>query len=398
MVTEGKIVIGANYGDEGKGLATRYFTLKAKKEGKSVLNVLFNGGCQRGHTADFPDGRRHIFHHFGSGTFDGADTYFASKFIVNPMEFVREVEEIRKEMEQFPRCFISPSCRVSTPYDMIINRIVEESRGENRHGSCGLGIWETTQRLYQMELGDIDAPYDYLRFEQMAALSDGAFMELMFWISHEYLPARLKQYGISDIPEPYEKIIESHVTARNYLVDFRAMQKLCGNGYHMFPPEYDAIIYEGGQGLALSEGNRGEWPHVTASDTGAAYAIDDFLDAGDMEICYVMRPYLTRHGAGDLPGECDPKSFIQNFEEDKTNIPNPYQGELRYAPLDENMLERVCADFKKQKTTVKPSMSIFMTHMNEASDEMADWIVACPYTKKTYLSWSKYAEEVKEFA
>lgn len=396
MVTECKIVIGANYGDEGKGLATRYFTLKAKKEGKSVLNVLFNGGCQRGHTADFPNGTRHIFHHFGSGTFDGAGTYFASKFIVNPMEFVREGEEIRKEMGQFPRCFISPSCRVSTPYDMIINRIVEESRGDDRHGSCGMGIWETTQRIYQMELWDIDAPYDYLRFEQMAALSDRAFMDLMFWISHEYLPARLKQYGISDIPESYEKIIESHVTARNYLVDFRVVQKLCENGYHMFPPEYDAIIYEGGQGLALSEDNRGEWPHVTASDTGAAYAIDDFSDAGDVEICYVTRSYLTRHGAGDLPLECDPKSFIRDFEEDNTNVPNPYQGELRYAPLNDAMLERVMADFRKQKTTIKPSMSIFMTHMNEATDDMADWIVACPYTKKTYLSWSKYAEEVME--
>lgn len=397
MVTEGKIVIGANYGDEGKGLATRYFTLKAKKEGKSVLNVLFNGGCQRGHTADFPDGTRHIFHHFGSGTFDGAATYFASMFIVNPMEFVREGEEIEKEMGRFPRCFISPECRVSTPYDMLINRIVEESRGEGRHGSCGFGIWETTQRIYEMELGNIDAPHGVLRYEQMAALSDSDFMDLMFWISREYLPARLKQYGIADIPEPYAKVIGSYVTALNYLYDFREMQNLCDCGYHMFPPEYDTIIYEGGQGLALSESNRSEWPHVTASNTGAAYAINDFCDVGDVEICYVTRSYLTRHGAGDLPFECDPKSFIRDFEEDNTNIPNPYQGELRYAPLNDDMLERVMADFRKQKTTVKPSMSIFMTHMNEATDDMADWIVACPCTKKTYLSWSKYAEEVMEF-
>lgn len=74
-----KIVIGANFGDEGKGLMTDYFANEAKKQGKSCLVVCHNGGSQRGHTVVSPSGIRHVFHHFGSGSFEGADTYLSSK-------------------------------------------------------------------------------------------------------------------------------------------------------------------------------------------------------------------------------------------------------------------------------------------------------------------------------
>ena len=88
---EVKVVIGSNYGDECKGLATHYFSAEAAKNEKSCLNVLFNGGCQRDHTVETKDTQlRHIFHHFGSGTFDGAYTYFDQNFIVNPIFFCIE--------------------------------------------------------------------------------------------------------------------------------------------------------------------------------------------------------------------------------------------------------------------------------------------------------------------
>ena len=53
-----KIVIGANFGDEGKGLMTDYFT-----SGSNDIVVLSNGGAQRGHTVTKTNGIRHVFHH-----------------------------------------------------------------------------------------------------------------------------------------------------------------------------------------------------------------------------------------------------------------------------------------------------------------------------------------------
>ena len=68
-------VIGNNYGDEGKGLAVDYLTLSGHN-----LVVRHNGGAQAGHTVDKED-RRFVFHELSSGSFNGADTYWASTFL-----------------------------------------------------------------------------------------------------------------------------------------------------------------------------------------------------------------------------------------------------------------------------------------------------------------------------
>ena len=58
-----KIVIGANYGDEGKGLMTRHFV----KEAKTPEIVIFhNGTAQRGHTVDYSDTFRHVYSYIWS--------------------------------------------------------------------------------------------------------------------------------------------------------------------------------------------------------------------------------------------------------------------------------------------------------------------------------------------
>ena len=77
-----KVVIGASFGDEGKGLMTDYFAADAANKGETALVVCSNGGAQRGHTVraygdNIESGMkpevRHVFHHFGSGTLAGAD-------------------------------------------------------------------------------------------------------------------------------------------------------------------------------------------------------------------------------------------------------------------------------------------------------------------------------------
>ena len=76
MEHSSKIIIGANYGDEGKGLVTRHFALQAKKDGRNPITILHNGTAQRGHTVDYSPEFRHVFHHFGSGTLDGVPPPF----------------------------------------------------------------------------------------------------------------------------------------------------------------------------------------------------------------------------------------------------------------------------------------------------------------------------------
>lgn len=83
---EVKVIIGANFGDEGKGLMTDYFCNKCD----NPIVVRFNSGAQAGHTVVTPDGNRHVFGHFGSGTFNNTPTFLSKYFVVNPLSFLKE--------------------------------------------------------------------------------------------------------------------------------------------------------------------------------------------------------------------------------------------------------------------------------------------------------------------
>ena len=136
------VVIGAGFGDEGKGLMTDYFASQAKNNYGSGLVVRFNGGSQAAHTVVTPEGKRHVFGHFGSGTLVGLPTYLSSFFAVHPILFREELAKL-KVLGLTPKVYVDKECIVTTPFDMLINQIAETVRGENRHGSVGFGVNET---------------------------------------------------------------------------------------------------------------------------------------------------------------------------------------------------------------------------------------------------------------
>jgi adenylosuccinate synthase len=101
-------------------------------------------------------------------------------------------------------------------------------------------------------------------------------------------------------------------------------------------------LFEGAQGLLLSQDNKKDFPHVSRSYTGMRNIRKLCAQAGIKDIVpyYVSRTYLTRHGAGPLPGE-DPKMSY----EDDTNNENTYQGKLRFAALDyDALVDRIAKD------------------------------------------------------
>jgi len=101
--------------------------------------------------------------------------------------------------------------------------------------------------------------------------------------------------------------------------------------------DYAQVVFEGAQGLLLDQ-DRGAFPYVTRSHTGIRNALDVAAEAGidAVDATYVSRAYLTRHGAGPLSRELPGKPYpgIQ----DSTNVPNEFQGTLRFAHLDLDLL------------------------------------------------------------
>lgn len=349
-----KVVIGANFGDEGKGLMTDYFCHQSTPRGEKTLVVLHNGGAQRGHTVVTPDRNRHVFHHFGSGTLVGADTYLSEEFVLNPMIFRKEWEEL-ESMKAIPKVYVNHTCRVTTPFDMILNQIIEESRDNARHGSCGMGIHETMIRdvcNYPIEMW----------FDS----SDEAKRYYLKEIRN-YLPERLLDFGINKIPDNWKEIVNSDLLIENFISELNFMGRNISIRFDRFIEYYDCVAFENGQGLLLDQNNTAHYPHLTPSNTGIKNSLKIIAEMRckpDIEVCYVTRTYLTRHGAGRLDGECD-KQEINPDMQDLTNVPNPHQGTLRYAKLIEKSLEeRILKDFEPaRKYCAKLSLAI--THENE---------------------------------
>lgn len=349
-----KVVIGANFGDEGKGLMTDYFCHQSTLRGEKTLVVLHNGGAQRGHTVVTPDGNRHVFHHFGSGTLVGADTYLSEEFVLNPMIFRQEWEEL-ESMKAIPKVYVNHTCRVTTPFDMILNQIIEESRDNARHGSCGMGIHETMIRdvcNYPIEMW----------FDS----SDEAKRYYLKEIRN-YLSERLLDFGINKIPDNWKEIVNSDLLIENFISELNFMGRNISIRFDRFIEYYDCVVFENGQGLLLDQNNTAYYPHLTPSNTGIKNSLKIIAEMRckpDIEVCYVTRTYLTRHGAGRLDGECD-KQEINPDMQDLTNVPNPHQGTLRYAKLVEKSLEeRILKDFEPARK-YGAKLSLAITHENE---------------------------------
>lgn len=357
-----KIVIGANFGDEGKGYMTDYFANEAKKQNKSCLVVCHNGGSQKGHTTVSPSGLRHVFHHFGSGNMTGADTYLSKDYIVNPIIFNKEYEELKRK-GIVTKTFIHKDCLVTTPFDMLVNQIIEEHRDGNRHGSCGLGVNETIVRNNKFDKMTISDALGILQLH----LVDHVYSNLNYIASY-YLPDRLKELGVESIPTKWIEILSKKENIiENYIYDLYMMRSRIELVDDSILDKYEYVIFEGAQGLLLDQNNMEYFPHLTPSNTGLTNPVNMIKDknVADIEVCYVTRTYMTRHGAGRFDSECSKDEINPNMV-DLTNVPNEFQGTLRYGKLDLNDLKtRIEKDFDSNSKGLDIKKSLAITHTNE---------------------------------
>lgn len=306
------IVIGANLGDEGKGTVVARLT----KGRPCTLNILTNGGSQRGHSILTEDGSM-TFQHFGSGTYFGADNYYSRYYILNPMQFVQEYDKLIVK----PKVYRDKHCRWSTPYDVIVNIIENQRRGVK--ASCGMGIWKTVKRYNDLMCMDYD---DFMSGEAVA-------MKFLYNV-------KLYYERQTDIPEEWKDVWNSNGLVSHFLNDCKRFDELTEVA-EVGSLRYDNVIFENGQGLLLCDTGLNTID-TTPSDTGITYALQIAKEMGisDITAHYVTRPYLTRHGAGYIDNECRRNDLSVSVADDRTNHYNEYQGEFRYGMLDIDVLRR----------------------------------------------------------
>lgn len=295
-----KIVVGAQYGDEGKGLMTDFLS------NKNTTVVRHNSGAQAGHTVVTQTGVRHTFHHIGSGSFRGAETYLSRFFVANPILFRDEWQTLSGKGVQ-PQITIHPDCMVTTPFDMMVNQAKEIARGVDRHGSCGMGFGDTIER------------HDTIPFTVRDLTCPRTILERI----RDYSHVIISTLGV-DMPVMNEAILV------NFIHDCAFMLDKMDVADHSYLRDKE-IVFESAQGLLLDMDHE-NFPHVTRSSTGIKNAVSIMEDIHETHLTahYMTRAYVTRHGAGPLPNEEPMPSWVV----DETNIPNDWQGSLRFAPLN----------------------------------------------------------------
>lgn len=315
-----KAIIGAGYGDEGKGLLTD--ALAAQDPSNTVV-VRFNGGAQAGHTVTLADGRRHVFSHFGAGSFSGASTYLSRHFVAHPMLFAKERAAL-EDLGVEPRVVVDPRSFVTTPWDMLVNQWVEDARGPRRHGSVGVGFGETLERHRDPRLRTT-----------VADLASPNLPSCLEAIARSWVPARLAELGVA----PPTASPDPQVVNQAFAADARAFLDRVELSER--PPSGE-LLFEGAQGLLLDQ-DLGCFPHVTRSHTGLPNVVRlaEAFGVEALDVIYVSRAYVTRHGAGPLRHAYAQRPYSGIV--DATNQPNPYQGSLRFGCLDVDVLARVVA-------------------------------------------------------
>lgn len=359
-----KAVIGAAFGDEGKGLMTDYF---ARMSGADILVVRYNGGAQAGHTVELPNGTRHVFHTYSSGTFAGAQTFLSRDFLVNPLAWADEYRDLKQLEEKLGtrfnlRLMIDREAPITTIYDMLINRAIEKARGAAAHGSCGLGIHETVHRQRQARTRLFAA--DLFDANRVCEIVDAI---------RAYAKARCAKLGL-----PAQDWIDNTGLRDQFIRDTLFMAVCIDLVDSREIAKWDAVIFEGAQGLLLDAEYMPFFPHVTCSRTGLKNVIRLCQEANitELSVNYVMRSYMTRHGNGPLPGHDPSMSF-----EDLTNAPNEWQGSLRFAPIDRALIENaITMDLSRNMTAdVNLSPAIAMTHRDQFDYQPSDWVIPWKY-------------------
>lgn len=295
------LTAGLLFGDESKGATVDW--LASQTRAHTV--VRYCGGPQAAHRVVLPDGRVHVFAQFGSGTFCGAQTHLSRHMLVDPLRLVSEAEVLIRVGVERPLSLVTIDERAPlvTPLHRIACQARERARGKDRHGSCGMGIWEATrfarEHYEQAPLArDLRNPVEL--FDKLLALKLHLVEELrpLAGGSGALTYRELSGYDVTALHARYREL------------DFQENTNLgrasiVGRGFLSERMRRGTTIFEGSQGVLLDE-NLGFHPHTTGSTTTFANAQQILSESdftGKVRRIGITRCYATRHGPGPLPTE-----------------------------------------------------------------------------------------------
>ena len=279
------VVIGTQWGDEGKGKLVDLLTDQAKAV------VRFQGGHNAGHTLVI-DGKTTVLHLVPSGVLrEDVQCLIGNGVVLSPEALLTEIKILEKSgIPVRSRLLISEACALILPIHVAIDQAREVAKGAKAIGTTGRGIGPAYEdKIARRGIRAADLLNPELFTEKLRELT--AFHNFML-TEYYKVPAVDFDTMLADSLELAEHIKPMLIDVAEKLHDYQA--------------KGENLLFEGAQG-ALLDIDHGTYPYVTSSNTTAGGAATG-TGVGPLDIDYVLgitKAYSTRVGNGPFPTELD---------------------------------------------------------------------------------------------
>ena len=283
----GIVVVGAQWGDEGKGKVVDLLTQQAD------IVARFQGGNNAGHTVMFED-KTFVVHLIPSGVFwENKIAVLGNGVVVDPAALLDEVAQLRKAgVRVEDNLKVSDAANVVMPYHKAFDQFREALRGPGKIGTTGRGIgpaYEDKMARRGVRFSDFNP-----RMEKPFRVRLEQILEEKNFLLRNHFRSEEEPFVLDEV---YERFRSLYARVEPYLCDTPALLN----------DALDAgktVLFEGAQGTGLDV-DHGTYPYVTSSSTTAGGACTG-CGIGPTHITKVIgiaKAYTTRVGEGPFPTE-----------------------------------------------------------------------------------------------
>lgn len=281
-MSETLVVVGSQWGDEGKGKITDYFATRAD------MVVRYQGGNNAGHTVVF-GGNKYSLQSIPSGIFNPKTVnVMGNGMVVNPVSVCAELDKLHDRGITDYKLYISTRATMVMPWHSVLDGAYESGLGKDLIGTTKKGIGPAYADKYSrigMRMGDLLEP-EYFRNRLEAALNVK---------NRELEMLGLEKFDVDEVYDQYMKLaarLGPMITDTSKLIN------------DTLKSENKRVLFEGAQGMMLCI-EHGTYPFVTSSSPSAASVP---VGAGVApkwvrNAIGVAKAYCTRVGSGPFPTE-----------------------------------------------------------------------------------------------
>ncbi|MEX2462917.1 MAG: adenylosuccinate synthase [Balneolaceae bacterium] len=278
-----RIVIGAQWGDEGKGKVVDILSAEAD------YVVRYQGGANAGHTLKFDD-TTIVLHLIPSGMFNGnSKCIIGNGVVVDPISLVNEIDEVESlGVNLKDRLFISSSAHLILSYHKVLDQVKEKRRGSDAIGTTGRGIGPAyVSKVSRVGIRMNDLLDKSTLFDKL----EKNLVDINIALANVYEEEKLSAETILAELEPAIERIRPYICNTTDLL-------------HEALDSGESVLLEGAQG-SLLDVDHGTYPYVTSSSPTAGGACTG-SGIPPMAITHAMgitKAYCTRVGNGPFPTE-----------------------------------------------------------------------------------------------